>query len=71
MIQLLRCSTTIHTLSMLGYLISVSFNALYAWDQDPRYNNSDFPMDWYPYGRQMTHDLLKFYERHLVAQLPI
>ena len=20
-------------------------NALYAWDQDPRYNNSDFAMD--------------------------
>ena len=30
---------------MLGYLISVSFNALYAWDQDSRYNNSDFAMD--------------------------
>ena len=35
----------IHALSMLGYLISVSFNALYAWDPDPRYNNSDFAMD--------------------------
>uniref|UniRef100_A0A7N2M911 Disease resistance protein n=1 Tax=Quercus lobata TaxID=97700 RepID=A0A7N2M911_QUELO len=23
----------------------VSFNALHAWDQDPRYNNSDFAMD--------------------------
>ena len=45
MIQLLKCMTAIHALSMLGYLISVSFNALYAWDQDPRYNNSDFAMD--------------------------
>nr|POE44742.1 hypothetical protein CFP56_77751 [Quercus suber] len=35
MIQLLRCMTAKCTLSMLGYLISVSFNALYAWDQDP------------------------------------
>ena len=45
MIQLLKCMTAIHALSMLGYLISVSFNALYAWDQDPRYNNSDIAMD--------------------------
>nr|POE45314.1 hypothetical protein CFP56_31367 [Quercus suber] len=36
MIQLLRCMTTKHALSMLGHLISVSFNALYAWDRDPR-----------------------------------
>nr|POF26698.1 hypothetical protein CFP56_36565 [Quercus suber] len=28
--------TAKHALSMLGYLISVSFNALYAWDRDPR-----------------------------------
>ena len=35
MIQLLRCMTAKHALSMLGYLISVSFNALYAWDRDP------------------------------------
>jgi len=45
MIQLLRCMTTKHTLSMLGYLISVSFKALYAWDWDPRYDNNDFTMD--------------------------
>ena len=31
--------------SMLGYLISISFNALYAWDWGPRYNNNDFSMD--------------------------
>ena len=24
---------------------SVSFNALYAWDWDPRYNNNNFAMD--------------------------
>ena len=37
-----------HALSMLGHLISISFNALYAWVRDPRYNNNDFVMDWYP-----------------------
>jgi len=45
MIQLLRCMTAKHAPSMLGYLISMSFNVLYTWDQDPSYNNSDFAMD--------------------------
>ena len=45
MIQLLKCMTAKRAFSILGYLISVFFNALYAWDQDLRYNNSDFSMD--------------------------
>ena len=44
-IQLIRCMTAKHAFSMFGYLILVSFNALYAWDRDPRYNNNDFAMD--------------------------
>lgn len=35
-----------HALSLLEYLILVSFNALYAWEQDPMYSNSGFAMDW-------------------------
>ena len=42
---MILCMTTKHALSMLGYLISVSFNALYDWDRDPRYDNNDFTMD--------------------------
>nr|POF19311.1 hypothetical protein CFP56_17687 [Quercus suber] len=48
-------------LSILGYLISVSFNALYAWDRDPwigpgflgsapKFTSSSFSFGWEPLG---------------------